>query len=1091
MSDAQLAQIPLGGGLDETNDDAFVPETAMRVCLNAVFPDQNTCTKRKGLQSIGSVPNAAKLIAHDSAILALDGQQAWSYVPSQSTFAAIGSLPGCIASRTLLASGNSTLPGTGSSFSNPIVPLGTQAEDATTGLRVYAWTDGIATLASVYDTVSKTFILNDVQLNATAGNNTGWEAARPRIVIIAGYAYVMYPNFLLGPNAIVYRSINLASPLSGFAAETELFFDGGVPIEAYYYDAWDACECYFNLFGVLAPAIAIGAMNAGSSAGQSVRLWIYNVTSAGVLTTTPGYVLLQNPPTGVTTFAIAATPTSLGLGSQAVTIAWGYYVTSGGTTTYTLDFAQYTPSLNAGTLAQIKAPTTVYTSTDTPANTTVNYLAARGAGAVYAPSGILLTYTTDYRMQSRQGGTGAAANDNRLLTSFRWALLNFLGVAANGGPWIGYQTQSKPFLFTINGNPEFFVLAQSQDGQRSGLGGTQTILTSGSQTLVLLQVPTGSTLTWNPPLPMGVAAPRFAGNAFAGNSDVSIASDGTGFTCIGTEQDISNATSLSALRFNFQDPSLYQSVRLGDWTWISASLPMIYDGSILTEVGFVNPPNAPTVGFGAAGSVIPAISALTYYLVYVQQDSHGNIHRSPASAPTVVNSTGYASAKLGIVPCAMTYRQTPPTVNTAGVIGPHPIRIEIYRNNSGAGLQVFQLIDSIPNDPTTDVIYYTDTTQDAAGVTTAPILYTTGGAVASDGPPSLSALSVHSTRVFGIAEDGVTAYFTTALVRGEAPRFSDSFTITWPEGPITAMWSLEQRLHAATSEDIWYIFGDGPNDSGAGSDFTLPSLWQASLGVVDARGVAVLPLGVLLNTSKGIYIEGRDGSFTWLQQCRRTLASYPVVTSMTVLDADGVVRINLQTANGAGQNGVTVHWDYRHNRFAQHTYLSSYGNGLLDSCNAGGTYYAIRNTGSAVTVLKEQATSCFDAGGGNWVMMQLVTGWANIADKQGSQRLNRVMLLAQSTTPHGMTVETARDYSANFDADIATWTDAQIATFPLEQMRHTPTQQKCMAVSVRLTDQVPTTLGAGTGAGPIMRSALLRLRAKRGEWKRTSIGQQG
>ena len=44
MTDAQLVSIPLGGGLDESMDDAFTPPTVMRSTGNGTWTSGGTVT---------------------------------------------------------------------------------------------------------------------------------------------------------------------------------------------------------------------------------------------------------------------------------------------------------------------------------------------------------------------------------------------------------------------------------------------------------------------------------------------------------------------------------------------------------------------------------------------------------------------------------------------------------------------------------------------------------------------------------------------------------------------------------------------------------------------------------------------------------------------------------------------------------------------------------------------------------------------------------------------------------------------------------------------------------------------------------------
>lgn len=1100
MSDAALLEIGLGGGLDETNDDAFVPYEKMRYCQNVVFPDSDMATKRFGLASMtgSTLTNGRKLVTHGNEVLQIDGQQAWAYLPAAQANVSRGSVSPCMATRALLTSSNMA-PSGGSTYAAPLVSQGSQAEDPVTKLRVYAWSDGIAVVASVFDTVSGNYILTETVLNSSAGTGAvGLDSVRPRVLIIGSVAFVLYANqALANPHPIVYRSINLASPTSGFNVETEVYLTGTAPPNVANADCWDACVSYTS--GGSGPIIAIATLNAGAAAGDYVTLSTWAVSGTAITTPAIGYVQFFDgsyTPTYVTTIGIASAAQTSGAGQ--VCIVYGYDSQSGSTNSYLIEFAVYsTPA--AGNPASVTTSQVIATQNDVDSNKYQQTQAYHAAGVVSLGlvSGVqnwLVTFTADYRISSAAVDSGSPAARWRNTTALQTAVVRNSAAYVRWchSPIVGYQTASKPFAYTLNGYTGYYVLAMFQDGQRSGVGSFNFLtsapyntLPQGAQTLVLMQVDVTDRLpSWRAPSPCAVMAPRFAGNPFPSNADVSITSDGNGAVCIGTEQDAAGNTSLSAIKFNFQDPGLWSSVQLGPWSYIAGGLPMIYDGSTLNEVGFINQPNQPTVGFGAGGSVIPKTTGLTYYIVYTQQDAAGNVHRSPPSVPTVVDSSGgYASVYLGIVPYSVTYRQA--VESSANVIPAHPVRIEIYRNNTAGGLTVFQLIDSIPNDTSQAVIIYQDTTVDAAGVTTAPILYTTGNAVPSDGPPNLTALAVHAGRIFGISEDGQTAYFSTVLTRGEAPRFTDAFTLTWPESPVVAQWSLEQRLHAATSDAIFYVYGNGPNENGAGSDITLPSIWQNALGVIDPRAVCIFQNGVLYLSKRGLMFEDRSGMHTWLPQCRRTLATYPVCTGMTALDNDGAIRINLQAADGPGQAGLTIHYDFRHGLWSQHLYSNSTSIGFLSSTVAGGTYYALGSlnfSGTITSGLVAESTSSY-LDGTTFVQVDLWPGWVHSGGMQGFQRLHRVIVMGTQNTPCQVEIQIARDYSLSWDPNVGQWSDTTLTGLSLFQLELTAGVQKCEAFAIRVTDSAPATLAIGTGNGATFKTAMVRFRGKRGEYK--------
>ena len=1089
MSEDQILQVPLGGGLDESVDDAFVPATRMRVCQNVVFPDTNTSTKRPGLTTLAPLTNAQRLVTRKNELLCSDGVNLQAWVPSQGAWVSRGRISPCLATRSLLASGNLQAQGFGS-LNYPIAPLGSIAEDSGTGLRVRVWCDGLSVQASVSNPTTGA-IVQTWTLSAAAGDSSGSPTNNPRVFVHAGVAFAIWWDSSIGTPSLCYSALTVANVPAGWSAATTIPLINAVTSV----DAWDAC--YTN-----DPSAIISIATGTQSNGQ---VYVTNFVTAGT-----------NLVAGELAIAIETVPNigggtaqpaiqSIGLaGSTAsgICVAYAYYTYNGtGTNTYVLRSATVSPS-GATIVAAFTRHTDFDNFTSTPYSPGATYTAISVADL---GSGIFaISASRMARLVSTATG-GATGSTGREITC-AWMFITPTTGTNTFGPLMGYQTISKPFTLTVGGVQRIYQLLEFVDNFRlsgfplSGTGShtwTPTIQT-GTNTLVLVEWSAANGPRWTSPYPCATFASGFAGDAAACRQDVAIHTTGLGASVVGLEQDVALKTSLTELSLDFQSPNLWQSAELGDWSLIAGGMPTIYDGNITSEIGFLNPPPAP-VFLAVTGTPAKRTSSqLQYVAIYAWQDDNGNVHRSPPSAILTVNaSAGFTQVNVGLVPCQLTLRQA--VGATSGVLPANPVRIELYSNNEVTPT-IFQLVASIPNDTTTlasGLITYVDVSLDSV-VPTSPFLYTTGGAVPGAAAPNLAAIAVHADRFVGIDEDGRTMWFTTEYVPGECPRFSDTFTLPWPRGPITATWSLEQRLHAATADRTFYVLGEGPTDTDVGVDWTAPEDWQTDFGVIDARGLAVFEEGVVLNTARGVYVEGRDGSFVWVgERVKIQLAANPVVTSISPLTADGVVRIACATSDPGATSvptGEVLHWDRRKDRWSVHLRGGSPGVVPVSTAVVQSVYYALYResipfVGTVNFVVQESASTSLDDG--TWVTGYQVSGWADVGGMQGSARAHRVMMLASSQTPHGITIATARDYQPSFDSDTGVWSDADIAAMGFEQMRHTPTNQKCMAISVAITDSAPTSLPLGAvGSGPIYRSLMLRIQGRRGETKRLTAAQK-
>lgn len=1061
----ELLEVPLGSGLNESVDDNLTPFEQCRLCTNAVFPN-NVVQKRPGLHSIytasgGSFVNLIRLGKHQNELLAFDNAHLYAYTSKDANaIVTRGQVPPFVASRRLLGGGNQPNAG----FS--IAPMAAVAEDPVTQLRVEVWSDGVVTQAAVYDPVAKQTVRVDT-LADNAGNSSLTAVYVPRVAIYNSVAFAMWWDST--NTQIYYSAIDLTNVSGGWTNAASIGF-GTIPSST----KWDMCVVNGSALLVVA-----GAFNAGSGGTTVVYYGI-----SGTALTNLGQVFPDS--------TTPATYTCIGVYGDAdgICVSWGRVTTSGGTDTYTLRWAAYDANM-----ASLQAPADIQSTADIVASLADNPLQHLSVGITrYTGHGsgstaeYVICWSVEYR--STPSTLLGGVNTNRHIPAFySLRMTRSLGNAANiHGPIMGYKQHSKPLALSVGGTVRVFCLSVFYDFTPSST--TQTVATV-NPTLVMMEPEIFLQLTdnWMVNPPRAVCAPLFAGYPILPASmDVASSSTTTGMICIGHEQSSSTNINVTSLLFDASAPGLYQNTELGSWTWIAAGCPMIYDGQQVVEAGFVNPPITPQVqATVTSAGAITKNGTMQYCAVYAWQDDAGNVHRSaPSPFSAAVNCSaggGAAVIEVTVYPCRMTYRQD--GENLSGVPGANPIKIELYRNTADTP-DIWQLCTAVVNDITNATrITFSDATTDAA-LADRPFLYTTGGAVPSNPAPSMTALMVHADRLFGISENGTTAYFTTTLVQAEAPRFSDAFTLDWPEGPIQAQWSLETRVHAATDTGIFSLFGSGPSDTNTGNDFSPVQPWQDDLGVVDPRCIASFQGGTVFNSARGLYLEGRDGSYTWIgNQVQRSQDAYPVVTSITPLTADGVIRVTTKLLDTQGTGGQVIHWDHRRARWSTH-YTTSTGwfkTGAECGIEVNGVYYQLMNDGSKVAIMKETPTSSLDDG--NWVTMEIQTGWAHPGGLQGWSRLDRVIVDSELASPHGLTISVARDYSPTFDAASGIWADtdfAGISAGAVERVSFNVPTQACASFSFYVYDSAPGTPDA-SGFGPVFKMITAAYRPMGGQYR--------
>lgn len=1092
MTDPALQSFPVGG-LDETNDDVYGPATSMRVCQNVVFPDGMSAAKRAGLRSGATLISGRRFIRHGDQTLMVDGHDAWTlYGPSASAaFYARGQVSPCMASRSLFA-GSTRAAGSGTDPDFPVVPRGSIGYDLVTGYSVRAWSDGFVLAVQVFDETSKSFVTPVISLNDTAGTKTDGPIDNPRVCIIGSVAFVIYFDHN-NATTLWYQAIDLTNIAGGFsAAATMALLTTSATM------VWDA----ETLTGV--PRVAVIVCDTG--AGTVTQA---NFTASGTTLSFGGAAAVDAPASSPTFNACALRANS----TDGVAMTYVYTTGASSVKISTQKWAVYGLT-NLAIQAAVVNRTWTYDVTavtmqpQTPYACGVERITGVGSGGT---AQWITTLTTLYQV----GNVPISNIAQAFVFQFSWNVrttANTGGGSFNApyGPQLSYQAVTKPRAITVAGVARIYNVIEFATKFRAPGGQIvedSTGIPNGLQTAILCEIPYDRNQSiYVAPLACAVTAVQSAGDLPPASLDL-VAIGASTLFAIGTEVDQAKKTSLSAVTYDFASSSLWQAVRLADWTWIAGGLPMIFDGSQLCEAGFITPPPTPIAVVSTAGTgSVTSNPKCQYLVVEVQQDGGGNIHRSaPSDIITIDASAGGGADQIDVYvyPRRMTYRQS--ISATSGDIGPNPVRIQLYRNTSTTPT-IFNLLAEILNDTTNlGVIHYDDTVPDAQLIAK-PLLPTAGGAVESDGPPNLSALSVHADRVVGIAEDGRTMWFTTAWTPGECPRFSLPFTIPWPEGPITATWSLEQRLSAATASRIYYLIGEGPTDTGAGVDWSTPILWQQTLGVSDARGVALYDGGAILATNKGLYVNGRDGSFTWLQKPRKTALAYPAVTSILPLNSDGVVRIacNASAPVTVGPvtftPGVVLHWDYRHDRWSTHVSapVGGYPLGADDQIEVSAGYSKLNAVAVAgvvgAQVSYETPGASLDGLGSTWVPMTLAWGWVSTGSvMQGWGETSDVLILGRYSSAHTLTLSVARDFSAAYDAAPAIWDDATLtanaaAMGGVVQVRRNLPSQTGEAISMSLADSEPTTGAFDTGIGVTVQSILLLSTAKRGQFHQLPQG---
>lgn len=487
-----------------------------------------------------------------------------------------------------------------------------------------------------------------------------------------------------------------------------------------------------------------------------------------------------------------------------------------------------------------------------------------------------------------------------------------------------------------------------------------------------------------------------------------------------------------------------------------------YDGSSLVENGFfLWPDYVEGTPVGSGGSM----TAQQYYyqVTYEWSDSNGNIIRSAPSIPISVTTTvPSSSVTLNIPTLRLTYKTN------------NPVKIVVYRWSVAQQTYYQTTSVSVPliNDPTVDYITFTDTNADSS-ILGNTILYTTGGVVENIGAPACDTMVLFQSRLFIVkSEDKNLLWFSKQVIENTPVEMSDLLTIyvaptlsaQGDTGYIRALSAMDDKLIIFKKNAIYYITGQGPDNTGANNGYSDPVFITGVVGSVNQRSIVLTPDGLLFQSDKGIWLLGRDLSTTYLGAPVQQYTQDALVKSALTVPGTNQVRFTMDS-------GVTLMYDYYYKQWGTFTNIPAVASTLYNSLH---TY--INASGEAY---QESIGQYLD--GTNPVLIKFTTSWINVAGLQGYQRAYFFYLLNTHLSPHKLALSIAYDYNSspsqalvisptNYDS---AWGGRQLwGSSPqwggpgnLEQWRVFLNQQKCQSFQISVSEIFDASLTPVAGAG--------------------------
>ncbi len=632
-------------------------------------------------------------------------------------------------------------------------------------------------------------------------------------------------------------------------------------------------------------------------------------------------------------------------------------------------------------------------------------------------------------------------------------------LAVVGSPAIvarGVGIGSKSFY--LSSTNEFYLLAS----QQSTFQPTYFLMDSSGHVIAKLAYSNGGGYTINQILPNAIVdgTQVVIGYLFK-DLVVPINLDRSVTNTANTASFLYSQTGINVATFDINNTATVPS-EIGNDLHLTGGFLWMYDGVKPVEHGFHLYPEDVTITTATGAGNITA-GDYYYYAVYRWTDAQGNVHRSAPSLPVSQTTTTANSTNTIKVPTLrLTYKTAP-----NGVV------IELYRGSTDQPIAYLlkTYATCTLNDPSTDIVTITDT-QAYTAISGNLILYTTGGVVENIGAPACSTATLYKQRLILVdAEDRNTLWYSKQVIQATPVEMSDLFTIYvaptisagGPTGPVTALAAMDDKLIIFKKDAIYYLTGNGPDNTGASNDFGDPVFITSTVGCSNQQSIVFMPNGLMFQSDKGIWLLGRDLQTRYIGAVVEKYNSDTVESAITV-PGTNQVRFSLDS-------GITLMYDYFYDQWGTFNGIPSISSTIYQSLH---TFLD-----SFGRIYQENVGSYID--GSNPVLMSFTTSWVNAAGLQGFERAYYFTILGQYMSPHKLSASIAYDYvdsptqittlaPSNFslaygDDQLYGSTSPYGGNSPVEQFRVFLQKQKCQAFQITITESYDGTLGVSPGAG--------------------------
>lgn len=488
----------------------------------------------------------------------------------------------------------------------------------------------------------------------------------------------------------------------------------------------------------------------------------------------------------------------------------------------------------------------------------------------------------------------------------------------------------------------------------------------------------------------------------------------------------------------FKGGSIEVSSRLESF----GSMMTHFDGTQLSELGFIGEPTIDAFGVPAGGGTLPGLS-FQVCAILVYYDSKGDIYRSGLTNiedVDLLNSND--SIRVYLYPAILTLKKSNSFL----------LRMEVYIRKPGDYFRLVQAVQRTELISRTEVNIYTYPAN-------SEFLYTEPATEENAVPVAAVCMALYGSRFFYVPyEDQNELRFSRRKQTGIGFEFVETFRINGldkkgkEEDRIKGLMEMDGRLLIFKDQSILYIYGQGPADDGTSNDYGEPQLITTDVGCTNQRSIVLMPDGVMFKSDKGIYLLDRSLQSNYIGSNVERFNDL-TITSAMLLEKVNEVRF---TTN----EGYTLIYNYFSKQWSWSTSHSFVG-----TCFLNGNYLGLDEDNGLV--IENPLTKKYL---GAAVIQNVTSPWVKLSGVQGFQRLYNIYILGKYKTPHNVKVRVWYDYEEYYSEEYvitpltaasynitARPTNGQIEsgakTDGVYQYKIGVKRQKCQSVKIEIIDE--------------------------------------